>query len=106
MAKQIPYKDRYPDFGISHKEIGSKTTAHKLLRYGLFKRVPFTREDYVKFRVSNDISKDMFMRAMEKLIGLGFMASNADGSYVITETGKDATIRIARRDAMRNANED
>ena len=96
---QPKYSERFPDYGISTKMMPRRGTAQKLLTYANFKGVPFTREDYQKFRVRKDITKDMFNKAMQKLIGFGYIRQTGD-AYVITLLGKDAMGRINARDAM------
>lgn len=98
--KQIPHYDRYPDYGISTRDIASNGTAKKLLTYAAFKDCPFTRNDFQNFRVRTDISKDMFVRAMQKLISFGWIVQN-DDVYQITASGKDAMSRITARDSLR-----
>jgi hypothetical protein len=99
-GKQIPHTERYPDFGISKKDIPYGSIQKRLLYYGRFRMDKFTWDEYRDFRGDSQRAKESFIRAAKKLVSMGFLVVSGDG-FILTPEGFKAVRLIAARDSLR-----
>jgi hypothetical protein len=108
MSKQIPWDQRYPDYGIPFKVLNRNSWAERVLGYAFFVRKIrpsgiFSYEDYCSFRVTSPPKKEMFTNAIKKLATMGFIQKLPNGQYSITAKGLDGYIRVSKRNANRRS---
>ena len=94
------HKNRYPDFGISKKEIPYGSVAKRVLYYARFRMEKFTWEEYKEFREDKERARRSFMVATKKLASMGFITSSGDG-FIVTANGVQAVRLIGARDSLR-----
>jgi hypothetical protein len=99
-SKPRPHAERYPDFGISKKDIPYGSFPKRLLYYARFRMEQFTWEEYRDFRGDAERVKDSFTRAVKKLVSMGFVVVSGDG-FIITPDGMQAVRSIGARDSLR-----
>jgi hypothetical protein len=108
MPKQIPWDQRYPDYGIPYKVLNHNSWAERILGYAFFVRKirasgNFSYEDYCAFRISAPPRKESFTNATKKLASMGFIKKLPNGQYAITAKGLDGHIRVSKRNASRRS---
>lgn len=86
-----------------------RSWAEKILIYATFisrVRPPgvFSYGDYRDFLLGPPPRKDAFDRAIKRLLGYGFVATQQNGRYNITVKGNDAVRRIAKRNVSVRGN--
>jgi len=96
---------RWPDMGVPYSVIRHNSWSEKLLDYALFK-TRFTVGEYANFRQGNmPRSTEAIHGAIRKLVRLGYLKGpkrvTGKSTYVLTDEGRDAAYRVARRNALR-----
>ena len=99
-SKPKPHAERYPDFGISKKDIPYGSVPKRLLYYARFRMDKFTWDEYRDFRGDSQRAKESFTRAIKKLVLMGFLVVSGDG-FIISPDGMKAVRLIAARDSLR-----
>jgi hypothetical protein len=101
MGKSPSFTERFPDYGISKKDIPYRSAPKRILYYARFRREPFTYAEYLEFRPLSAKRKEYFTKGVEKLAAMGYLTLNGD-SYAITKSGVEAVMLLGRRDAVRD----
>lgn len=99
-SKPKPHAERYPDFGISKKDIPYGSVQKRVLYYARFRMDKFTWEEYRSFRNDSQKAKESFNRAVKKLVSMGFLVVSGDG-FIVTHIGTQAVRLIGSRDSLR-----
>lgn len=99
MPRQVPHQERFPDYGVPHKDIRYGSKAEKIFYYAAFAKKPFTYEDHMSLRFK-DIRKDLWKESAKRLVYLGFL-SVEDNVYMITPLGLYSIRMLGKRNASR-----
>jgi hypothetical protein len=99
MPRQIPHQERFPDYGVSHKDIRYGSYIEKIFYYAVFAKKPFTYEDHMSLR-TKDIRKDTWKDCAKRLVSLGFLSAK-DNVYMITPLGLYSIRMLGKRNASR-----
>lgn len=102
MGKSPSFITRYPDYGISKREIPYRSAPKRILYYARFRNEPFTYAEYIEFRPSTAKRKEYFIKGIERLVSMGYITENGE-TLMITELGAKAVLLLGRRDAIRES---